>query len=135
MPSFSLVSQNKLATAHVDLQILFNEVIKHCDCTVLEGFRDKNHQERAFAAGNTKLHYPNGKHNKSPSMAVDVAPYPVDWKKTNNFIYFAGFVMGIAAKLRADGIITHTLRWGGAWDGKLNTGDVLNDLVHFELIV
>ena len=45
-----------------------------------------------------------------PSLAVDVTPYPVDWKDRERQTLFAGFVMGIA---RSMGI---NLRWGGDWD-------------------
>lgn len=136
MPKFSDESFSKLSTCHRDLQVLFFEVVKFFDCTVLEGFRNQVDQEKAFAAGNTRLHYPDGNHNKNPSLAVDVAPYPVDWSNTKLFIWFAGYVMGIAQKLKDEGKMEHSIRWGGAWDGlgKINTTGQLNDLVHFELL-
>ena len=79
MPRFSQESFSKLSTCHQDLQILFYEVIKSFDCTILEGYRNEQDQEKAFKEGNSKLHWPNGKHNSSPSRAVDVSPYPIDW--------------------------------------------------------
>ena len=134
MPKFSQESFSKLSTCHMELQTLFYEVIRSFDCTVLEGHRGEAEQEAAFEKGNTKLHYPNGKHNGQPSMAVDVAPYPVDWKNLKRFYWFAGYVLGIAERLKAEGKMTYSVRWGGDWDSDKDiTDQTFNDLVHFEL--
>lgn len=136
MPKFSQSSFSKLSTCHPDLQTLFYEVIKHFDCQVLEGYRNQVDQEKAVSAGNSQLHYPHGKHNHQPSMAVDVSPYPVDWKNTKRFYWFAGYVMGIAQKLKDEGKITHTIRYGGDWDQDMEiANNRFNDLVHFEIVV
>ena len=90
MPKFSQSSFSKLSTCHPDLQALFYEVIKFFDCTILEGYRNEADQESAFAKGNSKLHYPHGKHNANPSMAVDVTPYPIDF---NNEKLAAGRIL------------------------------------------
>ncbi len=137
MPKFSQESFSKLSTCHPDLQALFYEVIKHFDCTILEGYRNQEEQEDAFAKGHTKLHFPYGKHNRQPSMAVDVAPYPFNTYDIKLSTWFGGYVMGIAQKLKEEGKMEHSVRWGGSWDGlgKLDTPQQLNDLVHFELIV
>jgi peptidoglycan L-alanyl-D-glutamate endopeptidase CwlK len=134
MPKFSQASFSKLSTCHQDLQVLFYEVIKYFDCTIIEGYRNQEDQEKAFAAGNTKLHWPNGKHNRQPSMALDAAPYPVDWKNEKRMYWFAGYVMGIAQKLNSEGKMTHALRYGGDWDSDKNiNNENFKDLVHFEL--
>lgn len=136
MPKFSKSSFSKLTTCHKDLQVLFFEVIKSFDCTILEGYRNQEDQEAAFAAGNSKLHYPHGKHNNQPSLAVDAAPYPLDWKNISRFYWFAGYVMGIAQRLKDEGKITHAIRYGGDWDSdKEIDEDKFKDLVHFELII
>lgn len=136
MPKFSQDSFSKLSTCHHDLQVLFFEVIKYFDCTVLQGYRNQVDQEKAFLDGNTKLHYPNGKHNAQPSMAVDVTPYPVDFNDSKLSIWFGGYVMGIAQKLKDEGKMSHSVRWGGSWDGlgRLDTSGQLNDADHFELV-
>lgn len=128
MPRFSRRSQEALATAHPDLQRLFEEVIKHFDCIVLEGHRDKEKQERMVREGKSTLHYPESEHNKEPSLAVDVAPYPIDWEDRERFYYFAGFVQGVASQM---GI---PIRWGGDWDRDTEVHDQsFFDLPHFEL--
>ncbi len=136
MPKFSAVSFTKLSTCHPDLQALFYEVIKYVDCTILEGYRNEIDQERAFDAGTTRLHYPNGKHNHQPSMAVDVIADPINFTAEHMALWFGGYVMGIAQKLKDEGKMTHSIRWGGEWDGlgKLNSPNMLNDLVHFEIV-
>lgn len=135
MPRFSKRSINNLSECHIDLQIVFKEVIKHFDCTVIEGYRGEAEQNEAYYAGNSKLKYPQSKHNKRPSMAADVVPYPIDWNDTDRMRYFAGYVMGIAAILKSEGKITHTLRSGGDWDMDTETNDQrFIDLPHFELI-
>ena len=135
MPKFGAESIRQLATCHPDLQMLMNEAIKYIDFSVIEGHRGQAAQQAAFAAGNTKLHWPNGKHNKSPSMAVDIAPYPLDWQDTQRFVYFAGYIMVIAKMLLAQGKMTHVIRWGGDWDSDtLFKDESFRDFGHFELV-
>ena len=78
MPRFGKRSKERLATCDTRLQEVFNEVIKYVDCSILEGHRDKERQNQLHVEGKTKVKYPNGRHNSSPSNAVDVTPYPVD---------------------------------------------------------
>ena len=128
MPRFGKKSRENLSTCHEDLQKVFNEVIKHVDCSVLEGHRDERRQEKLFSEGKTKVHYPMGRHNSKPSRAVDVVPYPVDWNDRERFHLFSGFVLGLA---RGMGI---TLRWGGDWNMNFEVDDnKFDDFPHFEL--
>lgn len=130
MPSFSKSSKAKLETCHSDLQKIFNEVIKHYDCTVVCGHRGKEDQDEAVRSGHSKLSWPNSKHNQLLSLAADVVPYPVDWNDTKRFMHFAGFVMGIASQM---GI---KIRWGGDFNQDLNfKNDRFLDYPHFELDV
>jgi len=136
MPKFSQSSFSKLSTCHIDLQALFFEVIKYFDCTIIEGYRGKEAQDKAFNTGHSMLKYPDGRHNKTPSMAVDVIAYPINWNDEKLCIWFGGYVLGIAQQLKNQGKMTHAIRWGGSWNGfgKLNTPKQFNDLVHFEII-
>ncbi len=129
MPRFSTKSKSK-SFSYTPLNLpTFNEVVKHFDCTVIEGHRGKERQNAAYNKGNSKLKFPNGKHNKSPSIAVDVAPYPIDWSDRDRFHYFGGFVLGVAKEMGMN------IRWGGDWD---SDGDVkdngFDDLVHVEIL-
>ena len=128
MPRFCRRSRKNLETCHEDLQELFNEVIKYFDCTVIQGHRGEEEQNKYFNEGKSKVKYPNGRHNANPSNAVDVVPYPIDWDDTDRMYYFSGFVKGIAAKM---GI---TIRWGGDWNDNTEVKDTnFKDLPHFEL--
>ena len=132
MPSFSNTSQGRLDTCDSRLVEIFEEVIKHWDCTILQGVRPKEEQDEYFRTGRSKVQWPNSKHNVlnpgDKSRAVDVAPYPIDWNDTRRFDYFAGFVKGIAI---SKGV---TLRWGGDWDSDGDQSDqTFNDLPHFEI--
>ena len=139
MSAFSQESVAKLATCHTDLQTLFNRVILLYNCTILEGHRSQADQEADFKAGKTQLHWPNGKHDSMPSMAVDVAPDPVSFDDSmvniERFYLFAGYVLGVADGLKEIGKITHSIRWGGDWNGdRTLANQKFNDLVHFELV-
>tara|TARA_R100000655_G_scaffold39518_1_gene74795 strand:- start:30054 stop:30446 length:393 start_codon:yes stop_codon:yes gene_type:complete len=128
MFKFGKTSKKNLATCHEDLQKVFNEVIKYVDCSVLEGHRDEWRQNKLFDEGKTKVKFPMGRHNSSPSRAVDVTPYPVDWSDRERQTLFAGFVIGIA---RGMGI---NLRWGGDWDQDFEVQDNrFDDFPHFEI--
>jgi len=135
MPKFGTRSLRNLDTCHIDLQVIFKEVIKHFDCTVICGHRSEQEQDRVFNEGFSKVKYPNSKHNSLPSMAADVVPYPINWDDMDRMRYFAGIVMGIASQLKEQGKITHSVRAGIDWDRDTQTNDQrFIDLPHFELI-
>ena len=128
MPRFGKTSRKRLKTCDEDLQVLFEEVVKYFDCSVIEGHRNEARQNKAFEDGNSKVKFPNGRHNSKPSKAVDVAPYPIDWEDRERMTYFAGFVKGIAYMM---GI---PIRWGGDWNNNTILKDNnFDDLPHFEL--
>ncbi len=129
MPSYSERSEANLSEAHPALQAVFREVIKTFDHTVIEGFRGQAEQDAAFHAGKSKLKFPQSMHNRRPSLAVDVCPYPIDWTDTRRFYLFAGYVLATARSMGVE------LRWGGDWDRDLQWKDqTFHDLPHFELV-
>ena len=84
--------------------------------------------KQAFEQGKSKVKYPDGRHNKLPSLAVDVTPYPVDWNDRERQTLFAGFVIGIARSMDIN------LRWGGDWDQDFEVQDnKFDDFPHFEI--
>ena len=128
MARFGTRSRNALHSCDERLKKVFNEVIKTVDCSVLEGHRDKDKQNKYYEEGKTRLQYPLGRHNELPSRACDVVPYPIDWNDRERFTLFAGFVLGIAKSM---GII---LRWGGDWDQDWTVKDnKFDDFPHYEL--
>lgn len=133
MFKFSTKSEiNLTLQVHPDLQRLFREVLKHVDCSILDGMRTLDEQRRNVAAGLSQTM--NSKHLPQAdglSHAVDVAPYPQRWddpKWKEDQLYFGGFVLGVASQM---GI---KLRWGGDWTGDNDPEyNSFEDLDHFEL--
>lgn len=109
MPYFSERSRERLMSCHPDLQAVFAEVIKHRDCTILEGHRSDERQEELYELGRSKARAGQSKHNARPSNAVDVMPYPIDWNDHERTREFAGFVFGVASQMGVK------LKWGGHW--------------------
>lgn len=128
MPSFSGKSAARLAGCHPDLQRVLNKAIERYDFTVLCGHRTKAAQELAYTRGNSTLRWPHSKHNAEPALAVDIAPWPLDWSDTARFRELAHYVLGVADALGVP------LRWGGDWDRDFDSADQrFDDLPHFEL--
>jgi len=129
MSKFSDKSIERLGTCDIRLQQLFNKVSENYDCTVLCGHRTKEEQNEAVRTGHSKLVFPRSKHNSYPSKAVDVVPFPIDWKDRERFLHFAGYVLGVANTM---GI---KIRCGADFNGDLNfKNDSFFDAPHFELL-
>lgn len=133
MAKFGNHSLEQLATCHPNLQKVLTEAIKYFDFRVEEGFRGQAAQHRAFLEGNSKLDWPHGNHNKTPSTAADCYPFPVDFsenpKNLQRFCVMAGVIHAVAQQL---GI---KIRWGGDWNQNWDMRDEPNfrDLPHIEL--
>jgi len=127
MPFFSKRSQKKLDSTHSEFQDVFGFVIQHIDCTILSGRRGKEEQDMLFDQNLSEKEYPDSDHNSEPlSNAVDVAPYPIDWKDRERFYFFAGFVLAVA-KMKG-----YNWYWGGDWDGDKDFKDQnFFDLPHY----
>jgi len=154
MYSFSPKSKEKLSTCTKELQLICNEGIKYTDFTIVTGHRNKEEQNRLYEQGFSKLQWPQGKHNTSPSQAVDVAPYvkpfgaifggPEQVKRImeltgkrkgevysfveKSYARLVGILEGIALSNNIQ------LRVGLDWDHDFNTLDqTFHDLGHIEL--
>ena len=136
MPKFGRRSRERLKGVDARLVSVLNEVVKYFDITVIEGLRSQERQNELVKQGKSKTKF--GKHVQG--KAVDIAPYPIDWKARDDFHYLGGFVLGIAAKLGVN------VRWGGDWSSPSLDKDVMagreqrttkdngfDDLVHFEI--
>jgi hypothetical protein len=129
MPEFGERSRKNLAQAHPSLQLVLNEVVKITDCAVICGHRGEAEQEAAFHAGTSQKRWPESKHNKIPSLAVDVVPSPIDWKDSDRMFFLAGVIVAVAHRMGVK------LRWGGDWDSDGDFKDQkFHDRPHFELI-
>lgn len=128
--SYSASSQAKLNTVHSDLRAIFELANKHWPHTIVYGSRTPEEQKRLVETGFSKTL--NSKHlvqSDGFAHAVDAIPDPIDWKDRERILYFAGFVLGIAA---AQGI---AIRHGGDWNGNRQVKDEsFFDGAHFELV-
>jgi len=131
MPKFGKRSKERLRGVDAKLQNVLNEVVKYFDITIIEGLRSQERQNELVAQGKSKTKF--GKH--VDGKAVDIAPYPIDWKARDDFHLLGGFILGVASQM---GI---KIRWGGDWNasslfqGKRTTKDNnFDDLVHFEIL-
>lgn len=120
MYKFGKKSKERLATCHPDLQLIMNDLIQIMDVSIVCGHRTEEEQTEAFNKGFSKVQYPNSKHNSSPSMAVDVIPYPEGYSNREKFYEMAGMVKAIAHK---HGI---KIKWGGEFKNFF-------DAPHFQL--
>jgi hypothetical protein len=126
------LSTNRLDTCHPKIQRLVREVAlripRQLDFSVVCGHRGEQEQEDALKGGFSKVGWPHSKHNALPSRAVDLAPYPIDWRDTHRFSRLAGYVQAVADDM---GI---RIRWLGDpdGDGKIR-GQSFTDMPHFEL--
>lgn len=131
MPSFGQKSVELLSQCDRRLYDIASDAIKIMDFTVITGHRNQAEQDADFAAGRSKLRWPDGKHNATPSLAMDLCPYRngLQWNDKEAFYLLAGIVLAIAA-LR--GI---KIRWGGDWDSDFDLHDQsFMDLGHFEIV-
>ncbi len=129
MPSFGKRSTENLLECDERLQKILREAIKHVDFAIIEGHRGRDLQNHYFAIGTSKIKWPNGKHNKKPSLAADIIPWPSAWKDEGRLVELGRFVQGIGAGMG------HPIRWGGDWDGDFDRSDQsFHDLAHLELL-
>ena len=104
-------------------------MVRNFDCSILEGHRDEARQNRMVDDGKSQVRWPDGKHNTTPSLAVDVAAYPIVWDDRERQTLFAGYVLATAKAMGVD------LRWGGDWNRDTEVRDnSFDDLVHFEIV-
>ena len=98
-PTFGFKSKERLQQCHPNLQKIALEMIKEMDITILCGHRNEADQNQAFISGHSKLQWPRSKHNKTPSLAVDIAPYPVDWHDIARFDKMCDLAQEVADRL------------------------------------
>jgi peptidoglycan L-alanyl-D-glutamate endopeptidase CwlK len=115
MPVLGTKSKERLATCHPLLQRVLKSAILDFDFSVICGVRTAEEQNRAYDIGASRLRYPQSKHNSTPSMAVDITPFPLDWNDTLAFRALA-----VVVKRHWDAIPLaeregFRLVWGGDW--------------------
>ncbi len=131
--NFSDRSLAELETCSLGLVLLAREVIKIKDHSIIKGHRNQAEQTAAFFGNpqRSKLQWPNGKHNKNPSLAMDVKTWPVPDNEAvlrEEQLYLLGLYVGLAA---GSGI---KLRTGADWDSDGEISDNgFDDFFHIEI--
>ena len=111
--SLGALSLSRLGECHPDLRRLIRAVADGVDegdlsyagirdITVLCGFRGQAEQDAAVKRGASKTPWPRSAHNRTPSDAVDVAPYPIDWSDVRAFDVLHAYVEGVAHAMGID---------------------------------
>lgn len=138
---FGATSQKRLASCHEDLRLIASTAIaiSKVDFGIAEGHRSIERQHALYKEGKSRIDgiHKKGKHNYSPSLAFDIYAFvngKANWDE-KHLCYIGGLIAATAAHLRAEGIISRDIRWGGNWDGD---GEIIydqkfQDLPHFEL--
>lgn len=123
MYKFSKISLDKLETCHPDLIRLMTAALNSSpmDFSVICGYRSEKEQNKAYKEGKSQVQYPHGKHNKIPSMAVDIAPYPINWDDIEAFKQLGEHIKKIAKDLDI------SVWWGADWK-------TFKDYPHYELL-
>lgn len=118
MYKFSQRSLDNLKNVDERLVRICNELIKRVDYTVIEGFRTPERQKELYDKGLSKIDgiTKKGKHNYSPSLAIDIIPYkkghnPFDGSKESD-IMFNNLAKEFKQVAKELGI---NITWGGDW--------------------
>jgi peptidoglycan LD-endopeptidase CwlK len=144
--SYGTKSEARLVSCKSGIVAVFREVIKHVDCSVLEGSRTDARQIALYNTvdpvtgkrpttldGVIKRSKHQVTFDDPLSGAIDAIPYPTTlhgidiWSDTTRFTLFAGEVLATGWALGVD------LIWGGDWDGDgSRANQSFHDLPHFE---
>lgn len=139
---FGETSLERLATCHPDIQLIMKTAISvsPVDFGIAEGHRSVERQKKLFDEGKSKIDgiTQQGKHNKKPSEAGDIYAWvngAASWDR-DHLNLIAGVIIACAYFLLMEKLISHSIRWGGNWDGD---GEIISDqnfidLPHFEII-
>ena len=122
MASFGTKSRRCRDECEPALQCVLDKAIHGYDFSCIWGHRGEWDQTKAYLEGHSKVEWPNSNHNKVPSRAFDVIPYPAGFEASDEEFYLlATHILSAAAELGVP------LKWGGHWN-------TFKDLAHFELM-
>ena len=131
MNRFGRNSRRQLSTSDGRLQDIAHIVLKIKDHAVIKGHRTEREQRSAYENGHSQLDWPNGKHNKLPSTAIDVQTYPLpqnEQELREEQLYLLGLYAGVGYMKDIP------IRIGGDWDrdGEI-TDNSFDDFFHVEI--
>ena len=114
------------------LNAISNQVLQLRDHSIIKGHRNETDQNTAFDTGNSKLRWPDSKHNSLPCTALDMQPHPMPEDEEvlrEDLSYLAGLYVAMGSTMG------YALRWGGDWDQDGESSDNrFDDLFHIEIV-
>lgn len=127
MAHYGSTSQARLDTCNANIQLVMQRAIGKLpwtdpvssitinDATIIEGHRNKERQDYAFETHKSEKQWPDSRHNRLPSDAVDAAVYHparphIHWSDKDEMEAFSRLVLECAAEENVD------MTWGGDWD-------------------
>lgn len=125
-------SREKYASLCDELKIVVDELLEHVDITLLDSYREEARQNMLYFSKQSKVKWPDSKHNVWPSDAIDLQPYPYP---TDEKVLWAtlGLIAGRAMEIAEKH--GFKLRWGFDWD---SDGDLTDqsfyDGFHLEVV-
>jgi peptidoglycan L-alanyl-D-glutamate endopeptidase CwlK len=106
-------------------------LLDHMDVSLIWGHRTRAQQDTFYRSGHSKVKWPDSKHNKYPSLAVDIQPYPYP-ENENDLRAALGYMAGLCWMI-ADSMGVE-IRWGGDWNRNGSVVDNgFDDLFHLEI--
>lgn len=160
MASHGSKSKGFLDTCTQGIQLVFAQVVRRFDNSILDGARTPDEQKAKVASGASKTlnskhipRNPDGSYNPGgKSKAVDAAPYPIQWPDVKAFNAILDklsedegkelkeYIKTVGRFYAFNGYVIGTgdamgvpLRGGHDWDRDWDfTDQTFDDLVHFE---
>ena len=132
---FGKRSLGHLEQVHPNLVELCHKVLdlQLFDFGITHGHRGQEQQNKLVFEGRSKLSWPDSKHNKHPSHAIDFILY-INGKPTYDPKDHAGYYMAVGVFRAVAASLNLKIRVGADWDGDFSTQDQsFNDLVHLQL--
>lgn len=123
------------AQLHPRLVIVADEAIKTFNFRITCAFRGESEQNAAVANKASKLRWPFSRHNRQPAEAMDLVPWPFDyrddWKDRTRFARMMGHIEA-AARRRA---IPIRLGLDFNQDERTDVDEEWKDFPHVELVL
>ena len=147
MFTFSTRSEDKIAKAHKDLQLILYEAIKDSDVDfgIAETLRSYEDQLKYFLEGKSKLDprieekCKKAKHLRDPAEAADIYVHvkgkPELTYDIKHLCFLAGVITATANRLYREGKVEHKLVSGLNWDkdGCIMYDQLFQDGPHFQI--
>ena len=128
---FGKDSLENLSSVDCRLEEIAKLVLIIKDHSIIKGHRGQVEQDAAYASNASELFWPNGKHNKFPSVAMDVQTYPKPSKNQElreDQLYLLGLYKGIGS------LMDIPIRTGADWDRAGELADNgFDDFYHTEI--